>query len=89
VSTAEIIDVIREAFWVLIQVSSPLLLVALFVGLLISFFQALTQIQEVALTFVPKILAILGLLFLLLPWYGDIFQVFVESLFLRMTLRVS
>lgn len=60
-----VIDVVKEALWVLLKVSLPLLLIALIVGLIVSLFQALTQIQEPTLTFVPKIIALaLGLAFL-------------------------
>lgn len=58
------LDIGRDALFVLIKVATPILLVALSVGLVISLFQALTQIQEMTLSFVPKILAIfLSLLF--------------------------
>lgn len=55
--TAEVFSVCSEALMVLLLISAPVMLVALFVGLIISLFQALTQIQEATLTFVPKILA--------------------------------
>ena len=51
----EVLDISREAVFTLIKVVSPVLLVALFIGLIIGIFQALTQIQEMTLTFVPKI----------------------------------
>ena len=54
----EAIELIKEALYVLMKISAPVMLVALFVGLLIALFQALTQIQEMTLTFVPKLLAI-------------------------------
>lgn len=62
------IDVAKDALWVLVKVSAPLMLIALIVGLIISLFQALTQIQEMTLSFVPKMLAIFFSLFLLLPF---------------------
>lgn len=65
---AEIIDVCRQAIYVLIIVSAPLMLVALFVGLAIALVQALTQIQESTLTFVPKMLAMLLTLVVALPF---------------------
>jgi flagellar biosynthetic protein FliQ len=68
---AEVIDICREAIYVLIVVSAPLMVVALLVGLVIALFQALTQIQEATLTFVPKILAMLVTLSLLLPFMFD------------------
>ena len=53
-----VLDVARETIWTIIITSTPLLLVSLIVGLVISIFQSVTSIQEQTLTFVPKILAI-------------------------------
>ena len=58
----------RESIFLLLEVSLPILLISLVVGLLIALFQALTQIQEVTLTFVPKIVAVFLSLLLLLPF---------------------
>ena len=55
---AGFIDLMREAVWVAVLVSTPVLTVALVVGLAIGLLQALTSIQELTLTFVPKLLAI-------------------------------
>lgn len=65
---AEVIDIVREGIWVLILISAPLMIVALVVGLAIALLQALTQIQEATLTFVPKVLAMLLVLGLTLPF---------------------
>ena len=70
-TSAEILDVARDAIWTLVLVSSPLLLVGLVVGVVISLVQALTQIQEQTLIFVPKILAIFLTLLLALPFMAD------------------
>lgn len=64
----EVIDIGRDALWVLIKVSAPIMLVALFTGLIIALFQALTQIQEMTLTFVPKIIAIFATIIIVLPY---------------------
>ncbi len=48
-------DVLRQGLWVAVQISAPLLAVALVVGVVIGLFQALTSIQEMTLTFVPKV----------------------------------
>lgn len=61
------LDVAREAIWALLWASMPLMLVALGVGLVVSIFQALTQLQEMTLTFVPKILIVFVSLIVLLP----------------------
>lgn len=66
--SGEIIEILREAIYVLILISAPTMLVALFVGLIIALLQALTQIQEATLTFVPKILAMLLTLVIALPF---------------------
>lgn len=70
----------REALYVLLAISMPILLIALIVGLLISFFQALTQIQETSLTFVPKILAIFLSLILLTPYMLGKLSVFTDHI---------
>jgi flagellar biosynthesis protein FliQ len=67
----EVLDVARDAVWTLVVVSSPVMLIGLLVGVVISLFQALTQIQEMTLVFVPKILAIFVTLLLLLPFMAD------------------
>ncbi len=66
-SEQELIDLARESLWIALQISLPVMLVALVVGVIIGLFQALTQIQEMTLSFVPKIVAILGASFLLMP----------------------
>jgi flagellar biosynthetic protein FliQ len=68
---AETLDVAREAIWTIVLVSGPLLGVGLIVGVVISLVQALTQIQEQTLVFVPKILAIFVTLVLALPFMAD------------------
>jgi flagellar biosynthetic protein FliQ len=70
----EVLDVARDAILTLLLVSAPLMLVALVVGVAISLFQALTQIQEMTLTFVPKILAMFIAMLVALPFMGDVLQ---------------
>jgi len=69
--TAEVLEVMRDAIYVLIIISAPIMVVALVVGLIIAIIQALTQIQEATLTFVPKVLAMLLILVLTLPFMVD------------------
>ena len=64
----EVLDISREALFTLLKVVTPVLLVALFIGLVIGIFQALTQIQEMTLAFVPKILCVFLTLILLFPF---------------------
>ena len=70
----EVLDVARDSITTLVLVASPLMLVGLAVGVAISLFQALTQIQEQTLVFVPKILAIFVTLLLALPFMADSLQ---------------
>ena len=67
----EVLDVAREAIYTLIIVSAPVMLVGLAVGVAISLVQALTQIQEMTLAFVPKILAIFVSLLIALPFMAE------------------
>jgi len=67
VNDAQIIDITRDAIWLLIKMSLPFMLVALIVGLAISLIQALTQIQEATISFVPKMICIYIAIILLMP----------------------
>ncbi|MBX3455527.1 flagellar biosynthesis protein FliQ [Ferrovibrio sp.] len=79
-TAVEVTDVMRDAIWVLIKVSGPAMLVSLVIGLGISLIQALTQLQEPTLTFVPKILAIFGTLILVMPFMIGTMVTFMEQL---------
>ena len=70
----EVLDVARDAMYTLIIVSAPVMLVGLIVGVVVSLFQALTQIQEQTLAFVPKILAIFISLLIALPFMAEKLQ---------------
>jgi len=70
----EVLDVARDAIVTLVLVASPLMLIGLVVGVAISLFQALTQIQEMTLVFVPKILAIFIAMLVALPFMADLLQ---------------
>lgn len=65
---AQVLEVGRQALWVLIQIALPVLIFGMVVGILVSLFQAVTQIQEVTLTFVPKIAAVAVALVIFGPW---------------------
>ncbi|MBL8570059.1 MAG: flagellar biosynthetic protein FliQ [Phreatobacter sp.] len=69
---ADILDVARDGILTVILVSAPLMVVGLVVGVAISLVQALTQIQEQTLVFVPKILAIFATMLVALPFMGDL-----------------
>ncbi|MBI1369527.1 MAG: flagellar biosynthesis protein FliQ [Planctomycetes bacterium] len=62
--------ILRESMLVALMISGPILAVGLIIGLIISLFQAVTQIQEQTLTFVPKIVAMAVTVILLVPWMG-------------------
>lgn len=77
----DILDIGREAIFLLLKISAPMMLVAMVVGLTISLFQALTQIQEMTLTFVPKILVTMLALVLLIPFIASNLSTFSMGLF--------
>jgi len=84
-SGAEVMDVARDAIVTLILVAAPLMLVGLLVGVVISLLQALTQIQETTLVFVPKILAIFLAMLIALPFMADA----LHSNFLRIASHIT
>jgi flagellar biosynthetic protein FliQ len=73
----EVLDIAREGVWTMILVAGPVMIVGLVVGVVIALFQALTQIQEMTLVFVPKILAIFVTLLITLPFMGQILAAFM------------
>jgi flagellar biosynthetic protein FliQ len=77
-SETDTVELAREAILVLLQVSGPLMLISLAVGLVISIVQAVTQIQEVTLTFVPKIVVMFVALLVLLPFMLSALAGFTE-----------
>lgn len=79
-SENEIISITREAMWVMLKIAGPLLVIALVVGVLISLVQALTQIQEMTLTFVPKIVIMMAAALLLLPFMMQTLSSFTEGI---------
>ena len=84
-SGPEALDVARDAIVTLLIVAAPLMLVGLVVGVVISLLQALTQIQESTLVFVPKILAIFVALLIALPFMADA----LHTNFLRIAAHIS
>lgn len=67
---AEVLDIASDGIWTLIIVSAPMMIVGLVVGVVVALFQALTQIQEQTLVFVPKIIAIFVTMLIVLPFLG-------------------
>ncbi len=82
-TSAEVVDLARDAIFVLLKIAGPIMLIALGVGLLISLFQALTQIQELTLTFVPKMIAIFLSLLILMPFMMASMSTFMEEIATR------
>ena len=82
-TTADVLDFGQDAIWVLLLVASPIMAVGLTVGITVALFQALTQIQEMTLVFVPKIVAIFVSLLLLLPFMIATLTAFMERAAMR------
>jgi len=75
------LDVARTAMTVALQIGGPLLVSSLAVGMLVSVFQAVTQINEQTLSFVPKILVVAGTLAVLGPWMAQTLVTYLVSTF--------
>jgi flagellar biosynthetic protein FliQ len=80
---SDALDIVQQAIWTIIVASSPAVGAAMLVGTLIALIQALTQIQEVTLTFVPKILVILVVVAITAPFIGAHLSTFTEVLYSR------
>ena len=80
---AEVLDLGRDAIWLTLQLSAPVLIVGLIVGVGIGLLQALTQIQEATLVFAPKIVAIFISLLLFLPLMGSLMAAFMRQIAAR------
>ena len=75
-----VLDVGRDALWMTVMLAGPLLGAALAVGLLIGIFQAATKIQEMTLSFIPKLLALVVALFIGGPWMIQMLMTFSKRL---------
>ncbi len=78
---SDVLYLAKEALMTALMLGGPILGVSLLVGLLVSIFQAMTQIQEQTLTFIPKILAIALVMLLLGPWMLNVITGFTTNLF--------
>ena len=76
-----VISIVQNVFVLILVLSAPVLIVSVVVGLLVSIFQTITQIQESTLTFVPKIIAGMVTIIILMPWMLNIFITRVQELF--------
>jgi flagellar biosynthetic protein FliQ len=77
------IELVQSAILAIVVVAGPSIVAAMLVGIVIALLQALTQVQEVTLTFVPKILAILVVTMLTAPFAGTVLYAFTERLYQR------
>ncbi len=77
----QVLEVGRQALWVLLQITLPVLIFGMVAGVLVSLFQAVTQIQEITLTFVPKIAAVAIAIVIFGPWMLATIVAFMVQLF--------
>jgi flagellar biosynthesis protein FliQ len=80
-TTDTVVGLMAETIKITLLVSAPMLIVGLVVGVAISLFQAVTQIQEMTLVFVPKIVAVMITLVAALPWMISLMMTFTQSIF--------
>ncbi len=81
-----VLDIARESIFIMIKIGAPVMVVALVVGIVIALIQALTQMQEMTLSFVPKILAIFVTILLSLPFMMNTLTGYGETLFRQIAL---
>lgn len=88
--TAEtVMNLAYQAMLVALSLGAPMLLTALVVGLLVSLFQAATQINEMTLSFIPKILAVFAVLVVAGPWLLALIVDYTRTLFMNIPLLIS
>lgn len=80
---ADALDICQAAIWTVILAASPAVAAAMAVGIVIALLQALTQVQEITLTFIPKIIATLLITMLTAPFMGTIIYTFAEQVYAR------
>ncbi|MFC6196537.1 flagellar biosynthesis protein FliQ [Ponticaulis profundi] len=78
---AEVLDLGREALWTTVLMAAPAMIIGLAVGVIIALVQALTQVQEMTLVFVPKIVAIFIALLIFLPMMGALIAAYAQETF--------
>lgn len=83
------IKFLTDALYTAMLIAGPILLVTLLVGLLVGIFQAVTSINELTLTFIPKIVAVVILLLLLLPWMINLMLDYIVSIFNMIPMMVK
>ena len=78
-TAGEVLDIAGQAIWTMLAMAAPVMLIGLAVGLVIALLQALTQVQEMTLVFVPKIIAIFLALLVFLPLMGALISGFMQT----------
>ncbi len=80
---ADALDIVQSALWTVIVASGPAIGAAMAIGIVIALLQALTQVQEMTLTFIPKIIAILLVSSMTAPFVGAVIYAFAEQVYAR------
>jgi flagellar biosynthesis protein FliQ len=80
---ADALDIVQAAIWTVLAASGPAVIAAMIVGVTVALLQALTQVQEITLTFVPKILAVMAAVAISAPFIGSQISVFTNLIFSR------
>jgi len=89
ITEGQVLDLAKEAIFIIIKVSAPLLLISLIVGLVISIFQTVTSIQEQTLTFVPKIIAVFLGIMLFGSWMINTLTGFMTDLWNNLSIYLG
>lgn len=80
---ADALDLVQAAIWTVLAASGPAVVSAMVVGIVVALIQALTQVQEITLTFVPKILAVMAAVAFSAPFIGSQISIFTTMIFSR------
>lgn len=88
-TTDAVVGLMAETIKITLLVSAPMLIVGLIVGVVISLFQAVTQIQEMTLVFVPKIVAVMVTLVAALPWIMSLMITFTQNIFTNIPVYIK
>jgi flagellar biosynthetic protein FliQ len=84
-----VIYITRETMWTAVYILAPILGAGLIVGLLVSIFQAITQIHEMTLTFIPKMVVIGLIILIFMPWFMDVLISYTQEIFNQIPLMTQ
>lgn len=82
-------DITNQAIKISLLIASPMLVGALFMGILVSLFQAVTQINEQTLSFIPKLIVIFGAMVIFAPWMSETLVTFTQELILSIPKMIT